>query len=316
MTEKENYEVPHEGHGKRLDAWLAQLEPAISRVRWQELIKDGVVQVNGKSVKPNQKLITGAVITYEIPEEEEILEPEPENIPLDVLYEDDEILVINKQAGLVVHPAPGNESGTLVNALLYHCGDELERFGDEQRPGIVHRLDKDTSGTMVIAKTEEAYLDLVDQFKERDTHKEYIGIVWGTPRPRNGTVETNIARSDKDRKKMAVYELDGEHGKYAITHYRVEEQFTDCALMRFHIETGRTHQIRVHSAHIKHPIVGDSVYARPRTTKLPAPFPRQMLHAQYLVINHPETGEELTFEAPIPDDFQTLLDALRATKPQ
>ena len=177
-------------------------------MRWQELIKDGTVCVNDKVVKPNQKLITGAKITYEIPEEEEIIEPQPENIPLEVLYEDDDILVINKQAGLVVHPAVGNETGTLVNALLYHCGDELERFGDDQRPGIVHRLDKDTSGVMVIAKTESAMLDLIDQFKERDTHKEYIGLVWGTlvrvTEPLKPT-----SRGDKDRKKMAVYEFEG-----------------------------------------------------------------------------------------------------------
>ncbi|MFC1467833.1 RluA family pseudouridine synthase [Verrucomicrobiota bacterium] len=309
FAEEQTKEVERDGHSKRLDAWLAKTEPAHSRARWQELIKQGLVQLNGKTVKPNHKVLTGNTVSWQIPEPVAV-EPQPEDIPLDILFEDSDIIVINKQPGLVVHPAPGNETGTLVNALLHHCKD-LQGIGGELRPGIVHRLDKDTSGVMVIAKNEIAMNHLMTQFKERDTHKEYLCLVWGRPRHPTGTVHTNIARCEHHRKKMAVYELEG-RGKDAITNYRVEERFDQCTLVRCHIETGRTHQIRVHMTHLRHPIVGDSIYGRSRASKLPAPFHRQMLHAAHLEIEHPKTGEKLVFEAPLFDDMSSLLTALRA----
>lgn len=311
FAEEQTQTVENDGHSQRLDAWLASHQPNHSRARWQELIKEGRVQLNGKTVKPNRKVLLGDSISWQIPEPVSV-EPQPEAIPLDILFEDTDLIVINKQPGLVVHPAPGNESGTLVNALLYHCKD-LQGIGGELRPGIVHRLDKDTSGIIVVAKNETAMNHLMAQFKDRETHKEYLCLVWGCPRHPSGTIETHIARSEKDRKKMAVYDLE-DRGKLAITNYRIEERFELCTLMRCHIETGRTHQIRVHMSHLHHPIVGDRIYGRSRANKLPAPFPRQMLHAEHLEITHPRTGEKLIFEAPLFDDMNTLLHALRTEK--
>jgi 23S rRNA pseudouridine1911/1915/1917 synthase len=314
FIEQESYEVEREWHSKRLDACLAKTQPAHSRARWQELVKEGLVQLNGETVaRSNQKVLKGQIISWKIPEPTSV-EPQPEDIPLHILYEDSDIIVINKQPGLVVHPAPGNETGTLVNALLHHCTD-LQGIGGELRPGIVHRLDKDTSGVMVIAKNEIAMNGLMNQFKDRETYKEYLALIWGCPRKPTGTIHTNIARSETNRQKMAVYELE-DRGKHAITHYQIEERFEFCSLVRCAIETGRTHQIRVHLTHHKHPIVGDKVYGRPRAIKLPLPFERQMLHAAKLQFEHPTTGETLIFEAPLFDDMNTLLEALRNETPQ
>jgi 23S rRNA pseudouridine1911/1915/1917 synthase len=289
--------------GIRLDAWLAEELPEHSRARWQSLIKERCVTVNGEAVKPNHKLHTGDRVEWTVPEAAPA-ETLAEEIPLSILYEDRDIIVINKPAGLVVHPAAGNESGTLVNALLHHCRD-LAGIGGERRPGIIHRLDKDTSGVMVIAKNETAMNELARQFKERETDKEYLAVVRGVPFPPHGTVETTIGRHPIHRKKMAA---DVRNGKRAVSHYETVEAFAEAALLRVKIETGRTHQIRVHMAHIKHPIIGDAVYGR--TFRITAP--RQMLHAAKLSLNHPDGGRRMTFDAPLPDDMDALLRRLRS----
>ena len=299
------FEKTAETSGKRLDAWLAESEPEHSRARWQSLIKDGLVTVNGNVVKPNSKLHTGDRVEWTIPEpvSSEVL---PEDIPLDILFEDPHIIVINKPAGLVVHPAAGNEDGTLVNALLHHCTD-LAGIGGEKRPGIVHRLDKDTSGVMVVAKTEKAMVELARQFKARETEKEYQAIVRGVPHPATGHIETTIGRHPVLRKKMAV---NVKRGRRAVSNYKVIEEFQNASLLRIRIETGRTHQIRVHMTFMKHPILGDRLYARPQPADV---WPeRQMLHAAKLSIAHPDTGERLWFNAPLPPDMEALLDRLRS----
>ena len=288
--------------GARLDAWLAETAPEHSRARWQALIKDGLVTVNGEKTKPNSKLRIGDCVKWTVPDPVEA-SPQAEEIPLTVLFEDRDLIVINKPAGLVVHPAAGNETGTLVNALLHHCKD-LAGIGGEKRPGIVHRLDKDTSGIMVIAKNEAAMNALAHQFKERETEKEYLAIVRGIPAPSRGTVNTTIGRHPVHRKKMAV---NVRSGREAVSHYEVLETFGEAALVRVKIETGRTHQIRVHMAHINHPVIGDGVYGRSFHLKAP----RQMLHAAKLSLTHPGTGKRIAFEAPLPEDMQRLLEQLR-----
>lgn len=290
--------------GMRLDAWLAKAVPACSRSRWQQLIRDGHVHVNGTRCKPQHALAAGEEIEYEIPAAEQVA-VEAENIALDVLFEDRDIIVINKPAGLVVHPAPGNYTGTLVNALLYHCRD-LEGIGGELRPGIVHRLDKDTSGVMVAAKNERAMQFLVDAFKNREVQKEYLALVAGQMDRKSGTVSTLIGRSRGDRKKMSVRPASG--GREAVSHYKVEAQFAGAALLRVRLETGRTHQIRVHMAHIGHPIIGDRQYGR---TGNFLSAPRQMLHAEILTLIHPASMEAMTFRAPVPPDMQSVLNGLR-----
>jgi 23S rRNA pseudouridine1911/1915/1917 synthase len=291
--------------GQRLDIWLTENNPELSRARWQALIKEEHVTVNGKAAKANYTVHEGDRVEWTIPEAVET-ETLPEDIPLNVIYEDRHLIVINKPAGLVVHPAAGNESGTLVNALLHHCSD-LAGIGGEKRPGIVHRLDKDTSGVMVIAKTEKAMAELSRQFKARETEKEYLAIVRGAPQPSCGRIETTIGRHPILRKKMAV---NVKRGRSAISNYSVEEQFTNAALMRVKIETGRTHQIRVHMAYIKHPILGDSTYARRQALDKVWPD-RQMLHAAKLCISHPDTGKRLVLSAPLPQDMQEALTKLR-----
>jgi 23S rRNA pseudouridine1911/1915/1917 synthase len=289
--------------GERLDAWLARMQSGHSRARWQTLIKEGRVTVNGNTAKPNHKLSAADRIHWDFPAPIDV-ELQAEKIPLHILYEDHHIIVIDKSAGLVVHPAAGNESGTLVNALLHHCTD-LTGIGGEKRPGIVHRLDKETSGVIVIAKTEAAMNDLTQQFKDRVVEKEYEAIVRGIPIPSHGTIRTTIGRHPIRRKKMAV---NVRNGRRAISHYKVTGAFKDAAHMRIKIETGRTHQIRVHMAYLHHPIIGDRVYGR--TFRIKAP--RQMLHASHLSIAHPDTGERLTFKAPLPDDMQEILDRLQS----
>ena len=290
--------------GIRLDAWIAAQEPALSRARWQTLISEGDVTVNEVVVKRNYKLTEGDTVAWTIPEPKSV-ETLPEDIPLEILFEDAHIIVVNKPAGLVVHPAAGNEDGTLVNALLFHCSD-LQGIGGEVRPGIVHRLDKDTSGTIVVAKTQAALNEISRQFKDRETEKEYAAIVAGVPEPPYGRVETLIGRHRVDRKRMSV---DVRDGRDAITNYEVEEAFLLASRLRVKIETGRTHQIRVHMQHIKHPVIGDKVYGRTRKGCLTAG--RQMLHAEKLTITHPDTQERMTFTAPLPADMNTLLEELR-----
>jgi 23S rRNA pseudouridine1911/1915/1917 synthase len=294
--------VENEQMGARLDAFLAERVPEASRSHWKTLIQEGFVKVNGSGCKPNHKLKPGEVIAWTLPEEVPI-EILPEDIPLDILYEDDAVLVLNKPPGLVVHPAAGNETGTLVNALMFH--DPV--FGALERAGIVHRLDKDTSGVMVVAKSEQAAGELKRQFKARETEKEYLALVWGDTLP-EGRIETLMGRHPVHRKKMAVLTQDG---REAVSNYKTLERFDGVSLVRVVIETGRTHQIRVHLAHIGHPIVGDAVYGRARSHALPERPSRQMLHAVRLVFNHPETGKKLSFEAPLFEDINRLLEQLR-----
>jgi len=307
VSEVRRHLVGREAAGKRLDAWLSTVEPTLSRARLQDLIRSGFVKVDGNPVKPSQKPAAGQIVTVEIPPPEDT-DIKAESIPLDILFEDADLIVVNKPAGLVVHPAAGHASGTLVNALLAHCPD-LAGIGGEKRPGIVHRLDRDTTGALVAAKNETTMRALVNQFKHREVNKEYLALVWGSLTPPAGRTETLIGRSTHDRKKMSAKPA---VGRTAVTHYETIESFPGVSLVRIHIETGRTHQIRVHMAFLGHPVVGDQDYGRPRHEVLPGPLPRrQMLHARSLSFTHPRTGKPLTFEAPLPADFQTLIDQLR-----
>jgi 23S rRNA pseudouridine1911/1915/1917 synthase len=286
----------------RLDAFLAAAVPEVSRSQWKSLIENRLVSVNGEPCKPNHTLRKGDAVAWSIPAEGPA-EAQPEDIPLDVLFEDAAVLVLNKPPGLVVHPAAGNPAGTLLNALLFH--DPI--FQGLERAGIVHRLDKDTSGAMVVAKSEPALAELRRQFKARETEKEYLALVWGAP-PESGRIETLVGRHPVHRKKQAVLK---EGGREAVSKFQTLEQFEETALLQVGIETGRTHQIRVHMAHLGHPVVGDSVYGRARKNKLPQKPQRQMLHAAKLSFNHPETGKRLSFEAPLFDDMRQLLERVR-----
>ncbi|TWG60509.1 MULTISPECIES: RluA family pseudouridine synthase [unclassified Aminobacter] len=322
-----------DAHGTRMDQWLAaQTAPELSRSRVQGLIRDGQVTLNGAVItEPKKKLIEGDRITLVMPEPEPA-EPEGEDIPLSILYEDDELIVIDKPAGLVVHPGAGNWTGTLVNALIHHCGSSLSGIGGVRRPGIVHRLDKDTSGVLVVAKTDRAHRSLSEAFADHgrtgDLQRAYDALVWGTPARMGGTIETYLGRSTTDRTKQAVVREEREDARYAVTHFQVQERFGEkpdatamASLVECRLETGRTHQIRVHMAHIGHPLVGDREYGRAFFTKvnvLPAElgdlvrnFPRQALHARLLAFRHPVTDELMKFEAPLPEDFAELLDGFR-----
>jgi len=310
--------------GGRLDATLARAIPVFSRNRVKDLILAGAVAINGQTLRePKYKLKAGETITLVAPEPVEA-EPTPEDIPLDILYEDKQLIVVNKPVGLVVHPAPGSLTGTLVNALLHHCGASLAGIGGVRRPGIVHRLDKDTSGVMVVAKTEQAHNHLSAQFADHGRtgplHRAYIAYVWGHTQQARGTVEAPLGRDPNTRLKQAVRK----DGREAITHYTVEARFGgegwDITRLKCELETGRTHQIRVHMAHIGHPLVADAVYASGFATKanrLPdAPkaavlaLGRQALHAAELGFEHPTTGEEMLFVAPLPPDLAELEAAL------
>lgn len=300
-----------EADAGRLDTVLSRTRTELSRSRWQEEIKADRVTVNGQPGRCKMRVAPGDVIDWTRPPPVPI-ETAPEDIPLDVIFEDADLIVINKPPHLVVHPAPGHPGGTLVNALLHHCPD-LPGIGGEQRPGIVHRLDRDTSGVMVVAKNDGALHSLAHQFKDRATKKEYIALAWGTPRHATGTIHTRIGRSTRDRKKMAAFPIgapdDEAHGKEAVSHYEAIETLGPATLLRVRIETGRTHQIRVHLAHINHPVVGDTVYggARPELRAK-----RQMLHAERLTITHPRTKEAQTFVAPLPADFLALINQLKS----
>jgi 23S rRNA pseudouridine1911/1915/1917 synthase len=299
--------VSSEDARSRLDVFLARRLTAHSRARWQQLIKDGRVRVNGAPARANHTLRDGDSVACQIPEVRPVA-LEAEDIPLDILHEDADLLVLNKPPGLVIHPAPGHDAGTLVNALLHHCGESLSGIGGERRPGIVHRLDRDTSGVMVVAKSERAMTELADQFKGRTVKKEYVALVWGRPRPPNGIIKTSIGRSPTNRKKMAT-RIAG--GRDAVTYYETSESFADASLVRLRIATGRTHQIRVHMAHIGHPVVGDAVYGRARKHPAAAAAKRQMLHAEKLSFVHPGSGERLQFKAPVPEDMDELIGLFR-----
>ena len=307
--------VPPEMHRQRCDTIIARLCPAYSRSQLQKWIRSGDVTVNGKTVKPKVQLFENDRIVIQ-PVETEQTTDEPENIPLDIVFEDAHILVVNKPVGLVVHPAVGHRTGTLVNGLLYHEPAQQHL----PRAGIVHRLDKDTSGLMVVAKTLQAHRSLVEQLQQRSVKREYLALVQGEVIS-GGTIEGNIGRHPVDRKRMAV--VDG--GKPAVTHYRIEQRFTGYTLLRVQLETGRTHQIRVHMSWQHKPIVGDHVYGgRPRLSAgLPEAlrdkllhFPRQALHATQLALEHPETGEWLQWQRAMPEDMQELVSALENSHEQ
>jgi 23S rRNA pseudouridine1911/1915/1917 synthase len=293
-------QAPHE----RLDAFLASKINDLSRSRIQALIREQHILVNNKPAKPRDPVKTGDIISIVIPEAVPDI-ASPQEIPLDILYEDSHLLVLHKQHGMVVHPAPGNHDGTLVNALLHHCKGQLSGIGGVERPGIVHRLDKDTSGCLVVAKTDPAHQALASQFAERSTmEKLYLAVTDGLPNPPSGTIFTHIGRHPVNRQKMAVVNPPG--GKASITDYqtRATDPATKTALILCHLHTGRTHQIRVHLHHLGTPILGDPIYGK----KHSYPTPRLLLHAWQLSFDHPITKQKLHFTAPPPPEFQPWLD--------
>ena len=294
--------------GERLEVFLTEQNQDFSRSHVQKLIADGKVMVNGQQRKANFKLTAGDEITLEIPEavEAEIL---PEDIPLDILYEDKDIIVINKARGMVVHPAAGVFSGTLVNALMHHC-TALSGINGELRPGIVHRLDKDTSGVMVAAKSDKAHLSLAQQIKAKTAHRIYQAIVYGNIKEEAGIIKGDIGRHPVDRKKMAIVQ----DGKSAVTHFKVLERFGEYTLVECALETGRTHQIRVHMTHIGHPLVGDPKYGTNGKRKDNFSIQGQALHSMSLELDHPVTGERMTFNTELPEDMQKILRYLRNTR--
>ena len=299
MQEKEVFiiDVP----GERIDSYIASVTE-LSRSNVQKLIESGAILVNGKICKANYKLRTGDVAEIQMPETEDI-EALPENIPLDIIYEDSDIIVINKARGMVVHPAAGNYTGTLVNALLYHCKD-LSDINGVRRPGIVHRIDKDTTGLLAVAKNNNAHLVLAEQLQDHTMSRVYYAVVEGIIGENSGTVNAPIGRHDNDRKKMAV---NTRVGKPAVTHFEVIERLDNCTLVKCRLETGRTHQIRVHMAYTGHPVTGDPVYGIKNNRGMEG----QALHAGELTLIHPATGRPVTFKAPLPEDFEKLLKRLR-----
>ena len=302
MAKEVSYKA--EEAGKRLDVFLVTYQPELSRSHIQKLIDQGAVLVDGQVRKANYKLRGGETVSLVIPEAEPV-SVEPENIPLDVLYEDKDIIVINKPRGMVVHPAAGVHTGTLVNALLYHCHD-LSGINGEIRPGIVHRLDKDTSGVLVCAKNDVAHLDLAEQISTKTAHRVYRAIVHGNIKEEAGIIKGDIGRHPTDRKKMAIVR---ENGKPAVTHFKVLERFGEYTLVECRLETGRTHQIRVHMTSIGHPLVNDPKYGPKKSS--PFAIKGQALHSLSLALNHPVTKEEMTFTAPLPQDMEKILTGLR-----
>ena len=292
---------------ERLDVFLTRMKPEMSRSHIQKLLADGLGQVNGKNKKGNYKLRQNDAVEIEIPEAEPI-EILPENIPLDILYEDEDIIVINKARGMVVHPAAGVYTGTLVNALMYHCKD-LSGINGEIRPGIVHRLDKDTSGVMVAAKNDRAHLSLAKQIQEKTAHRKYIAICCGNIKEEGGVIHGAIGRHPTDRKRMAIVP----DGKPATTHFKVLERFGEYTLVQCQLETGRTHQIRVHMTHIGHPLVGEPKYGVNRHGKARGNLgiEGQALHSTSLDLVHPVTGEAMSFSSPVPEDMEKIIVKLR-----
>ena len=327
-SEKITFEARPEEAGQRLDRLLAARAPHVSRARFQSLIAEGRVSVNGRPVsKARLKVRAGDEITADLPPPQEA-KPAPQDIPLTVVFEDDHLIVVDKPAGMVVHPAPGHASGTLVNALLHHCAGSLSGVGGVRRPGIVHRLDRDTSGLMVAAKTDAAHAGLAEQFaahgRDGRLERAYLALVWGRPPRHKGTIAERLARSSANRQKIAV--VRGEAGREAITHYALIRSFPPASqrpvasLVECRLETGRTHQIRVHMAHMGCPVLGDETYGagfKSSTRRLAPParealekLGRQALHAAVLGFEHPVTGEKLRFKTPPPPGMRALLEAL------
>lgn len=293
-------EVP----GSRIDRFLSDEMPDVSRSHIQKLIKEHLVTVNGNQVKSNYKVNTGDAVSVSLPDPE-VPDIVPEDIPLDILYEDDDILIVNKPKGMVVHPAPGHYSQTLVNAVMFHCKDNLSGINGVSRPGIVHRIDMDTTGSLIICKNDLAHQSLAKQLKDHSITRKYHAIVHGNLKEDTGTVNAPIGRHPVSRKKMSTH---APNGRPAVTHYKVLERFGAYTYIECQLETGRTHQIRVHMASIGHPILGDAVYG---PVKCPFKLEGQTLHAKILGIKHPRTGEYMEFDAPLPAYFEELLRKLR-----
>ena len=302
--DKKEYKISEEFVGLRLDKAISMKDESLSRVAVQRMIDEENILVNEKATKTSYKLKLNDIVTI-IKEEPKEVEIKAEDIPLDVIYEDKDILVVNKQKGLVVHPGNGNPDGTLVNAIMARCKDSLSGIGGEIRPGIVHRIDKDTSGLLIIAKNDVAHINVSEQIKNHEVKKTYIALVRGVLKENQATINMPIARSEKDRTKMAV----SKKGKEAITHITVLERFDGFTLLEVNIETGRTHQIRVHLAQIGYPIVGDFVYSNGRN---PFGVEGQMLHSSKLDFVHPTTGEKMHLEAKLPEYFEEVLNKLKS----
>lgn len=300
----ENYLfIIQEDQQMRLDKYLAEQFPEQTRSYLQKLIKDGEVLVNGKKVKTGYQLSCGDEVSVTIPEPKE-LDVEPQKMDLDIVYEDEDVILINKPKGMVVHPAPGHTTDTLVNGLLYHCKDQLSGINGVARPGIVHRIDRDTTGILIVCKNDMSHNHIAEQLKEHSITRKYRALVHGNLKDDQGTVEGPIGRHPVDRKKMAINER---NGKPAVTHYTVLERFGNYTFIECQLETGRTHQIRVHMSSIGHPLVGDEVYG---PAKCPFKLTGQCLHAMVLGFMHPRTGEYMEFRAELPEYFETLLKKL------
>ena len=287
----------------RIDALLAQNVPGLTRSAAQRLLDAGAVSVDGRTVKKNYKCSAGERIELSLPETQET-ELSPQDIPLDIVYEDEDVVVVNKPRGMVVHPAPGHPDGTLVNALMHHCGDSLSGVGGEKRPGIVHRIDKDTSGLLIAAKNDNAHLKLSAQLSDRSLSRVYEAVVRGSFREDRGTVDAPVGRHPTDRKKMAVTD---KNSRAAVTHWEVIARYRGYTHIRCRLETGRTHQIRVHMAHIGHPLLGDAVYGAPSPDK---GLSGQCLHARELKFIHPRSGEKVVISTDLPDYFKNVLSKL------
>lgn len=317
-VETQKLTVPEDRAGMRLDRFLVLALPDLSRNRIQKIIYGEGAEIDGRTITdPSHRVKHGQDVTLTIAAAEP-LDVAPQKMDLDIHYEDDHLIVVDKPAGMVVHPAPGNYDGTLVNGLLAHCGESLSGIGGVKRPGIVHRIDKDTSGLLVVAKSDDAHNRLCEMFSVHHIERAYKAVVWGMPQPSAGTIQGNIGRHKVQRKKMAVVKSGGKH---AVTHYKVEKQFGPAAaLVECRLETGRTHQIRVHMTHIGHPLIGDPVYGGPTKARLSAlskkaqnfirDFNRQALHAAVLGFEHPITGEKMHFESDLPKDLNDLIFSL------
>lgn len=302
---RETLSVPPESAGARVDKFLAGALTHVTRSRLKKLFDDALVLLNGETVKPSAKVKSGDAVTVDIPQSGP-MEAAAENIPLDVVYEDSDIIIINKPAGMVVHPAVGHFTGTLVHALLGHCGPSLSGVGGVERPGIVHRIDKDTTGLIAVAKNDEAHLALTRQLADRTLSRTYIAVVKGSPKPPEGVVEANIGRHPRDRKKMAALKTGG---RVAVTKYKTLQtlqKLQKASVLAVSLVTGRTHQIRVHMASINCPVIGDPDYSREGKY----PIRRQALHAWKMRLTHPRTGEAMEFTAPIPKDMVELIKSL------
>lgn len=297
----QEFKIPTEQAGERLDKTLSSLYPDLSRSFFQKLIKEGQILVNGNPKKGNYSVNDGDILSVTIPQAQEVAIL-PENIPLDIIYEDSDVLIVNKPKGMVVHPSAGHYSGTLVNAVMYHCKDSLSGINGEIRPGIVHRIDMDTTGALIVCKNDNAHVKIAEQIKAHSVTRRYLGIVKGVVKMDCGTIEGTIGRHPIERKKMAV---NVRGGKPAVTHYRVLKRFQNHTLMEFELETGRTHQIRVHMASIGHPLLGDCVYGN---GKSPWKLQGQTLHAAVIGFLHPTSETYLEFEAPLPEYFKNLLE--------